>query len=121
MAQHQRSTQKTQTPVRQLPVQQHAERDSFDPSGPDGGFGGAGGSQGSVYETEAPRKGGQQRREHEAWQKEQSEAGLHGAVRPGDSGPYGDYGEVQGHDAGYWLGGRDKGQTSGPAPKPAKP
>lgn len=106
----------------QAPPHQRAQPDSFDPDGPDGGFGGAGGSQGSVYESEAPKKSGQQRREHEAWQKKQSDAELHGAVRPGNSGPYGDYGEVQGHDAGYWLGGRDD-KARGPAPsrKPSKP
>jgi hypothetical protein len=114
----QRSPQKH---AEQAPVPQQAQRDSFDPSGPDGGFGGAGGSQGSVYEADAPKKGGQQRREHEAWQKQQSDTGLHGAVKPGETGPYGDYGEVQGHDAGYWLGGRDKAKGDGPARKPSKP
>ncbi|GEM_PF-6583914 len=87
-----------------------AQRDSFDPSGPDGGFGGAGGSQGSVYEPE--KKSGQQRREHEAWRQQHSEAERHGGVKPGEAGPYGDYGEVQGHDAGYWLGGRGKDQQA---------
>lgn len=97
---------------------QQTQRESFDPSGPDGGFGGAGGSQGSVYEPQ--KKTGQQRREHEAWQQQHSQADLHGGVQTGNPGPYGDYGEVQGHDAGYWLGGRDKEKSHEPSTKPTK-
>jgi hypothetical protein len=100
------------------PVSQ-AQRDSFDPKGPHGGFGGAGGSQGSVYEPK--HKSGQQRREHEAWRQHHTQAERHGGVKPGDPGPYGDYGEVQGHDAGYWLGGGDKDRSPEPSAKPSTP
>lgn len=111
-----RSTPRPQ-PAAQSQSQQGAapdeQRDSFDPSGPHGGFGGAGGTQGSVYgDTEAREEGGasEQRLEHEAWQRDPSKD-KRGGVIAGETGPYGDYGEIQDHQGGYWYGG-DKRPTA---------
>lgn len=94
--------------AKQQPGHDESTGSGFDPSGPHGGFGGAGGSQGSLY-GEGPGTSHQgpskQRLEHEAWERAQTQAGLHGGVVPGEKGPYGDYGEVQGHRHGYWYGG----------------
>lgn len=93
---------------------EQSRKGGFDPQGPHGGFGGAGGSQGSLYGggPDGPSEGpSQQRLEHEAWQRSQSPAGLHGGVIPGSQGPYGDYGEVQDHRGGYWYGGQEGGQA----------
>lgn len=96
------------------------QRDSFDPSGPHGGFGGAGGSQGSVYgDTEAHEQAAcEQRLEHEAWQRDPGND-KHGGVIAGERGPYGDYGEIQDHQGGYWYGGGRDGTDKRP-PAPAK-
>lgn len=102
---------------------QGGQRSGFEPTGPYGGFGGAGGSQGSVYgwEPGQDHDGSRQRREHQAWQQRQGAWGRHGGVMTGPQGPYGDYGEVQGHHGGYWYGGgqgdsgHDHGGRQGPA------